>query len=300
MIKFLVRIVIIIICANYSFAQTRPRGFVTDDPYNIVFTNHKEIGKTVIDKTKIEARYKFTFKQSRKTEKASSAIIYLLIGDKFAKSYDINKFYYNGFRNKLNREINKDGYLINSNPYFSEVYFNRSKQNYDIYTGAILGYDIMFIYKELINKHNIKLLDGEKEILGYECKKASINYAGILWTVWYAPKINNNLGPWKLGGLPGMILEATDRNSDFHFQCFKLLDNDFYESDIIRYKYELENNTNKETVLKHLTDCFDRPFKMAKQDNENYFVKVISRNPKNKMISLDDRWTLPYFPLERY
>lgn len=51
-----------------------------------------------------------------------------------------------------------------------------------------------------------KLVTGSKEIIGYECKKALLNYRGRDYEAWYAPEIPVPNGPYKFHGLPGMIL----------------------------------------------------------------------------------------------
>lgn len=56
-----------------------------------------------------------------------------------------------------------------------------------------------------------------KEVLGYECIKATASYRGREWTAWFTPEIPISEGPWKLAGLPGLVLEAYDRHSDYRF-----------------------------------------------------------------------------------
>lgn len=60
-------------------------------------------------------------------------------------------------------------------------------------------------------------LPGEAEILGYKCKKAKCDFRGREWTVWYCPDIQVPYGPWKLNGLPGLILVANDKTNDHRF-----------------------------------------------------------------------------------
>lgn len=63
-----------------------------------------------------------------------------------------------------------------------------------------------------------------KEILGYECMKATCDYRGRHWTAWFAPELPYREGPWKLAGLPGVILEAYDTNSDYRFEATGITD----------------------------------------------------------------------------
>lgn len=61
--------------------------------------------------------------------------------------------------------------------------------------------------------------EGEKEVCGYPCQQARTRYGGRDWTVWYTPGIPAAFGPWKLGGLPGLILEAKDAEGLHHFSA---------------------------------------------------------------------------------
>ncbi len=59
--------------------------------------------------------------------------------------------------------------------------------------------------------------DELKDICGYQCQKAIGKFRGRDYIVWYTGDIPLNFGPWKLYGLPGMILEAEDSKNQIAF-----------------------------------------------------------------------------------
>ena len=82
-----------------------------------------------------------------------------------------------------------------------------------------LDKDKSFIYDEPIVKKNWILEEGDTTILGYTCKKASCTFRHRSWKVWYALDLPFSEGPWKLDGLPGMILKAEDTKGQYLFEC---------------------------------------------------------------------------------
>ena len=59
--------------------------------------------------------------------------------------------------------------------------------------------------------------DSTKIICEYECQQAVGTMYGRTWTVWYAPELPLNYGPYVLKGLPGLIMSAKDSEGLFDF-----------------------------------------------------------------------------------
>lgn len=61
--------------------------------------------------------------------------------------------------------------------------------------------------------------DSISNIIGYHCQLAKTSFKGRTWYAWYAEDIPLQEGPWKLCGLPGLILKAYDENKEFEFSA---------------------------------------------------------------------------------
>ncbi len=69
-------------------------------------------------------------------------------------------------------------------------------------------------YKDSLHPMIWNLIDEVKKIGDFECNKATTIFRGRNYTAWYYKDIPIPNGPWKLGGLPGLIIEVTEENND--------------------------------------------------------------------------------------
>lgn len=76
-----------------------------------------------------------------------------------------------------------------------------------------------FRYEEDMPALDWELTDSVSNVLGYECQSAKCIFRGREWTVFYTEDIPLSEGPWKLYGLPGLIMKASDENGHYTFEC---------------------------------------------------------------------------------
>lgn len=60
------------------------------------------------------------------------------------------------------------------------------------------------------------LSDDTLTVSDYLCQQATATYRGVEWRVWYTDEIPSSAGPWRLHGLPGLIVKA---ESEAHTFC---------------------------------------------------------------------------------
>lgn len=97
--------------------------------------------------------------------------------------------------------------------YVTKDFTNRTLCEYDKW-----GEDHGF-YKEQLGGQDWAVTDDSvRTILGYECMRAECDYHGRHWTAWFTLDIPLQDGPWKLHGLPGLILLA-ESDPAFKFEA---------------------------------------------------------------------------------
>ena len=60
------------------------------------------------------------------------------------------------------------------------------------------------------------LTDDTLTVSSYLCQQATATFRGVEWRVWYTEEISSSAGPWRLRGLPGLIVKA---ENDAHTFC---------------------------------------------------------------------------------
>lgn len=74
-------------------------------------------------------------------------------------------------------------------------------------------------YSEDVHTQDWELFDDTLTIIGYLCQKAVCRFRGRDYTAWFALDIPISNGPWKFGGLPGLILKIYDNEKLWVFEC---------------------------------------------------------------------------------
>ena len=63
-----------------------------------------------------------------------------------------------------------------------------------------------------------KISERQREIGSYRCLYAEGFFRGRRYRVWFAPDIPVRFGPWKLYGLPGLVVSASEENNAVVFR----------------------------------------------------------------------------------
>lgn len=121
------------------------------------------------------------------------------------------------------KEVSEEG-VIEIKKVFKDTLGTRVFNDYSdsilILNEPLLGENYTVVDKKINDSWKIE--DSFKEIGGVTCQKARIKLRGREYIAWFAQEIPVPAGPWKLNGLPGLIVEATDLDKEVNF-LFKSL-----------------------------------------------------------------------------
>jgi GLPGLI family protein len=99
---------------------------------------------------------------------------------------------------------------------------------------------------------------------GLYCQKATAHYKGRNYTAWFCPSLPLHAGPWKLNGLPGVIVEAYDAKKEVQFY-FAGLDK-ATSADVIKLPNDAIKTTEAELAR----------LKVTAQKNPDAFSKALT------------------------
>ncbi|MBB6371449.1 GLPGLI family protein [Chryseobacterium shigense] len=68
---------------------------------------------------------------------------------------------------------------------------------------------------------NWKMSSETTKIGDYKVQKATTDFAGRQWTAWFTTDLPYQDGPYKFGGLPGLIVKVEDDKGDYSFDLMK-------------------------------------------------------------------------------
>ena len=105
------------------------------------------------------------------------------------------------------------------------------------------------------------LTDDTLTVGGYLCQQATATHRGVAWTVCYTEEIPSSAGPWRLRGLPGLIVKA---ESEAHTFCLT----------------ELRKEASSITAPEQRPDVQRMKYaKLLKHRNEIYGNRQYAKNP---------------------
>ena len=232
-------------------------------PYDA--TPAKVINHPVLDSTLIRVQYRMLFvKDVEAPDKKTENIMLLQIGKELSKYFDFTRFQsdslYNALAAKNTPRSEASTLVINNNLGSLALVLFKNYPKGKMTIIDRIPFDT-FTFEEEMDSPEWSLEKDTLTVCGYMCKKATTTYFGRNYTAWYAPEIPVNDGPWKLFGLPGLILKVEDDKEHYSFECIAIQKPTW--GDPIYTNESKPFGITKERFYKRLKEYYENPAAMV-------------------------------------
>ena len=126
----------------------------------------------------------------------------------------------------------------------------------------------LVIIKDTLENIDWEILPQKRLIGNIKCQLAKAMVRGRKYNAWFAPEIPLSLGPWKLQGLPGLILAAKAEDNQVEFRFEALIMPEPSEKKIEPLEPSLKMKTVNQSEF----------LKLRKTNDEN-FMKMMEAQP---------------------
>ncbi len=273
------------------YSQDRATLIMISNRYNMSPENWTSFDVKVIDSTMLECQYNMLYVADKTDTTKVRSLMKLQVGSFVSKFYPIiqeMKDNYSG-----NKDINES---LNNNSKWTTLY-GTGANNGEVWSyssGVVkerfhswLERNQCFEYEEPTIDMEWVITNQTKEIHGYHTILATTHFRGREWDAWFTMDIPVNTGPWKLRGLPGLILEASDKSGEYLFSCVGLSK----VSNPINY-YEVKNTVSmtRKKWRQYAKNLHEHPYDIFAQGSS---LTVIVQGER-----VNTSWTIPYNPIE--
>lgn len=161
--------------------------------------------------------------------------------------------------------------------------------------GKVQNYELVGMNK-LYSEDDIPQIDWEisdstKNVLGYECNLVTANLYGRKWKAWFALEIPVMNGPWKLSGLPGLILEAETADGLYYFIATGLQQTTQSIGPVyLADKYEKVSRTE---LLKSKRKFFDNPLGSINSQLAGKDATFVIQDENGNAVNMNQRLFAP-------
>lgn len=139
--------------------------------------------------------------------------------------------------------------------------------------------------------------DSTCNILGYECQLAQCDFAGRHYSAWFTAELPLPYGPYKFGGLPGLIVRLQDDEGQF---VWTLTGFERSRDRIVVYDYEGERSCTATDADKTIARFFKAPnsFLLSMFGGVKGRVMIVGKDGKTRDATEVEDIPIPYKPIE--
>lgn len=253
---------------------------------------------TPVDTARYKVTYSLKYKFHPEQRDAYNDTRIVQIGKRSVKDYSDIINYFDSLATEQVRRGAESYSNVSGNPWPLEIIrpirgekadlkYRLSTSAFFVYPDSVPSLEWNFSYEETYS------------IMGYDCRKAAAEFAGRNYTAWFTPEIPLPFGPYKFGGLPGLILKLEDSERQYIWEAVG------FERDntpIVDYTYRDGNDKrcSADDVEKTLIRYFKSPvgFMISEMGGDSSRVHIVGKDGKEMNNADASRISIPYKPLE--
>lgn len=253
---------------------------------------------TPVDTARYKVTYSLKYKLHPDQRDACNDTRIVQIGKHSVKDYSDIINYFDSLATEQVRRGAESYSNVSGNPWPLEIIRpirgGKADLKYRLSTSAF------FVYSDSVPTLEWSFNDETTDsIMGYDCSKATVEFAGRNYTAWFTPEIPLPFGPYKFGGLPGLILKLEDAERQYIWEAVG------FERDnapIMEYTY-CDGNDKRCTapdVEKTLTRYFKSPvgFMISEMGGDSNRIYLVGKDGKRMNNADAAKISVPYKPLE--
>ncbi len=199
-------------------AQITVKGlsFDSNAPYSF---KHEER----VDTPVVECKYELTLVDTVLSRTAQARVL-VQVGTDWAACLPYSKYWTDSLLwttdwRITSAEYHRKDYLSSDSYYKERLLRNLTTNRMEVQ--GLRGLEFCY-YTDSTARFDWTLEDETMTVCGYTCRKATARFRGRTWTAWYAEELPVNAGPWKLYGLPGLILRAEVADGTLLFEAVQV------------------------------------------------------------------------------
>ena len=174
------------------------------------------VERTELGEATLEITYDYNYvTDTLDRAKSKSDVMILQVGGSVSKFYSYNTF----------RADSLAAGAVSVDAVLADIGRYRGGENWVVYKNYPAGRLTLtdkigtehYLVEEEFAPWQWQVFDETRTIEGYTVQRAECDFRGRRWIAWFTAEIPLSEGPWKLSGLPGLILEAADSRGDHSF-----------------------------------------------------------------------------------
>ena len=164
------------------------------------------------------------------------------------------------------------------------------KSNRKIYSNEYI-LNKKYIVIDSIDVPDWKITPEQRIINGFNSFKATGNYRGRNYILWFTPEIPINNGPWKFSGLPGLIIKVQDEDNEVFFDLISLKNTDVNVCSNFHSQLKKSNSIDRKkyiVLFKKKLEAFSKFLNTTTQEKDAQIETKIKINLIEKSILEDE------------